>query len=154
MEQILSAVSHDIQEPLQLANRYAALLAQEYASRLDEDGQRMLQHLRSNTAAVQLLFDGLLEFSRLGRDRLRWEDVDLDVLCKEILDRFRLQLANLPWHDDTVFRVTRSLLDGEHPRLVQVEEFEGKGRSMTLEKPFASASVCLIELSPKGDKGP
>lgn len=43
-------------------------------------------------------------------------------------DAFRLSITNLPWEDDTIFTVTRSLLDAKHPRLVVVEKTVAKGR--------------------------
>ena len=61
---------------------------------------------------------------------------------------FKLNVANLPWEEDTNFQVTRFLLDGEH-NLTAVEEFSEKGRDLQLERPFNAASVCMIEINRK-----
>jgi hypothetical protein len=60
-------------------------------------------------------------------------------------DAFRLRAANLPWGEETPFRVRRRLLDGQH-RLEVVEEVSAKGKELVLERPLRPASVCLIEI--------
>lgn len=60
-------------------------------------------------------------------------------------DAFALRVGNLPWDEDTPFTVKRSLIDARH-RLETVEETTARGRSLTIDKPFSSASVCLIEI--------
>jgi len=62
-------------------------------------------------------------------------------------DSFRLEITNLPWDDATPFTLKRSLLNAEHRLLDTVEQSDGKGRALTLERPFASGSVCLLEIS-------
>jgi hypothetical protein len=62
-------------------------------------------------------------------------------------DGFRLEVSDLPWDETTPFTVKRSLLDDEHRRLDVVEESDGKGRALTIERPFKSGSVCLLEIS-------
>jgi len=58
---------------------------------------------------------------------------------------FRLRLRNLPWADGATVSIKRWLLDGEH-RLSLVEETRDTGSDITLERPFRSGSVCLVEL--------
>lgn len=60
-------------------------------------------------------------------------------------DKFQVKLSNLPWSNDTSFKVKRQLLDQGH-KLSIVEETFGKGRSFTMERPFGCAAVCVIEL--------
>ena len=60
-------------------------------------------------------------------------------------DAFALRVGNLPWDEDTPFTVKRSLINARH-RLETVEETTARGRSLTIDKPFSSASVCLIEI--------
>ena len=58
---------------------------------------------------------------------------------------FRLQLRHLPWAAKPVVSVRRWLLDGEH-RFSVVEEMRASGNEITMERPFRSGSVCLVEL--------
>jgi len=60
---------------------------------------------------------------------------------------FRLQLNNLPWPAHTRVSIKRWLLDDTH-RLSLVEEASATGHALTLERPFGSGSVCLVELRP------
>jgi len=56
-------------------------------------------------------------------------------------------IVHLALDDATPFTLMRSLLDGEHRRLDVVEQSDGKGRALTLERPFTSGAVCLLEIS-------
>jgi hypothetical protein len=62
-------------------------------------------------------------------------------------DAYRLEICNLPWDETTPLTVKRSLLNSEHRRLDVVEQYDGKGRKLTIERPFSSGSVCLLEIS-------
>jgi hypothetical protein len=58
---------------------------------------------------------------------------------------FRLRVEKLPWAADAKVAVKRWLLDADH-RFSVVEESTTSGDEITLERPFRSESVCLIEL--------
>ena len=61
-------------------------------------------------------------------------------------DKAALSITNLPWTDQTPFTVTRRLIDATHLFEV-VATGSGKGRTLTLEIPFAAGRVCLIEIA-------
>lgn len=58
---------------------------------------------------------------------------------------FRLQVDKLPWSADAKVAVKRWLIDADH-RFTVVEESTVSGQDLTLERPFRSESVCLVEL--------
>jgi len=60
-------------------------------------------------------------------------------------DRFRLRVTNPPWDGQTPFAVKLSLLDGKG-RLDVVDQQQTQGREITIENPFQSPSVCLVEI--------
>ncbi len=67
LEQLAFAVSHDLQEPLQLVSRHAQLLGERYRDRLGEDAERFLGHLTRNADRMQDMVDGVLKYFRAGR---------------------------------------------------------------------------------------
>lgn len=83
-EDVVRALSHDLQEPVQLVSRYARLLGERYRDRLGEDGERHLGHLVRSAERVQSMLDDLLEVARAGaRSRQR---VDLDSVVDEAVE--------------------------------------------------------------------
>ena len=94
-EQLLYAVSHDLQEPLQLVTRHAALLLDAYRDGLDETGTRFIHNLADNAQLMQSMLDDLLEYSRIGRLGPIITEVDLDEVVDEVLTLYRPKLREL-----------------------------------------------------------
>src|SRR5262249_39848693 len=80
------------------------VLQQEYSDKFDEEGQRLLNILRSNAATMGELIDGLLKFSHLGRQPLEQSDIDMKELVSSAFDevqdreknRVELRIHSLP----------------------------------------------------------
>ncbi|GAA4015728.1 ATP-binding protein [Actimicrobium antarcticum] len=71
--------SHDLKEPLRGISKYAHQLME--AGSPDEDDKRKLEGLLRLTLRMDSLLDSLLHFSRVGREELTLENVDMnDVL--------------------------------------------------------------------------
>ena len=83
LEAFSFSVSHDLKAPLRLLNGFAEILEQDYASALDEEGRRVLSVIRKGAVDMGLLIDGLLSFSRMGRQALSFEAVDMQSLVQE-----------------------------------------------------------------------
>ena len=79
-------VSHDLKAPLRGIASLADWLRQDYASRLDEEGQEMLQLLGGRVRRMNDLIDGVLQYSRVGRLREAKEPVDLNTVVLEAID--------------------------------------------------------------------
>ena len=94
-EQLLYAVSHDLQEPLQLVTRHAALLLDAYQDGLDETGTRFIHNLADNAKLMQSMLDDLLEYSRIGRLGPILAEVDLNEVVDEVLTLYRPKLREL-----------------------------------------------------------
>ena len=63
MEQLAAAVSHDLQDPLQLIAQYARLLMDRHARSLDNDAARLVSRVAESATRMQSMIDGILEFS-------------------------------------------------------------------------------------------
>ncbi len=64
-EKLVYAVSHDLQDPLQLARRYAEILNEDFENELGDSGAKVLGHLQFNLSRTQEMLDELLDYSRL-----------------------------------------------------------------------------------------
>ncbi|GLI37306.1 PAS domain-containing protein [Geobacter hydrogenophilus] len=86
METFCYTVSHDLRTPLRGIHGFSSILQQDYADRLDEEGQECLQRIGGAANRMGELIDDLLELSRVNRDELSRVPVDLTTLAGEIAD--------------------------------------------------------------------
>jgi light-regulated signal transduction histidine kinase (bacteriophytochrome) len=105
LEAFSYSVSHDLRAPLRAINGFATVLTQEHAKQLDEDGRRTLGIVRAEADRMGRLIDDLLEFSRMGRQAMLKNDVDMHTEAQTAFDRcvadtssrdIRLRLHSLP----------------------------------------------------------
>src|SRR2546430_838325 len=81
LERFSYSVSHDLRAPLRAINGYAQALFEDHAARLDDEGKRLLAVIRDSAKLGGELIDGLLSFSRVGRQTLARNAVDLSALA-------------------------------------------------------------------------
>lgn len=94
-QQLLYAVSHDLQEPLQLVTRHADLLKEAYSSALDAHGVRFMGNLVDNAHRMQTMLDDLLELSRLGKPAEVTREIDLNAVVDEVLAMYQPTLEEI-----------------------------------------------------------
>jgi len=78
------SISHDLRAPLRAIDGYSRMILRDQPDRLDNEGKRRLELIRTNTQIMGKLIDNLLSFSRLVRleltkSRLNMEDLINDV---------------------------------------------------------------------------
>jgi light-regulated signal transduction histidine kinase (bacteriophytochrome) len=102
---------------------YSHLVVEDYAARLDAEGQRLLGVISREALRMSQLIDDLLAFSRVGRQRVEWTNVDMTAvalsgfqgLIAALLTKApQLNIKTLPpaWGDSAMLRqVFVNLLD-------------------------------------------
>ena len=83
LEAFSFTVSHDLRAPLRAIDGFSRMLQEDYAGKLDENGQHLLRTIRANSQRMGALIDDLLGFAQLGRARLNTARVDMGVLVRE-----------------------------------------------------------------------
>ena len=83
LEAFSYTVSHDLRAPLRAIDGFSKLLFEDYHSKLDAEGQRLLEVIRNSTVKMGKLVDGLLAFSRLGRQVMGSSMIDMEELARE-----------------------------------------------------------------------
>jgi signal transduction histidine kinase len=91
LEAFSYSVSHDLRWPLRAIDGYSRILIDEYGSRLDPKAQRYLHSMRTSTQQMDRLVEDLLAFSRLGRQPLKKQQVDLAELVRLALGELESQ---------------------------------------------------------------
>jgi light-regulated signal transduction histidine kinase (bacteriophytochrome) len=87
LEAFCYSVSHDLRSPLRSIASFAQILLQDYGSKLDDEGKRIMGVIQLETGRMGRLVDGLLSFSRLGRQPLRKSVVDVTALVNSVLEK-------------------------------------------------------------------
>jgi PAS domain S-box-containing protein len=89
LEAFAYSVSHDLRAPLRSMDGFSKVLADRYATSLDERGLRYLQHIRDAAREMGQLIDALLRLARLTRSEMRWQRVDLSHTARSLAEGLR-----------------------------------------------------------------
>jgi light-regulated signal transduction histidine kinase (bacteriophytochrome) len=89
LEAFSYSVSHDLRAPLRALDGFSRILLEDYADQLDEDARDYLQIVRDNATQMGHLVDDLLAFSRLSRQTLETENIDMAVLVQRLMHDVR-----------------------------------------------------------------
>jgi light-regulated signal transduction histidine kinase (bacteriophytochrome) len=92
LEAFTYSISDDMRGPLRAIDGFSRVLLEEYADKMDLEGKRLLNIIRSNAHSLSELIDGLLAFSRLGRQPLDQTDINMKELAKNTFEE--VQEAN------------------------------------------------------------
>ena len=89
LEAFSYSVSHDLRAPLRSIDGFSQALLEDYASQLDGDGQDYLNRVRNNAQRMGQLIDDMLQLSRVSRDDMRYEDVDMQEIALQVIESLR-----------------------------------------------------------------
>src|SRR6059036_2827365 len=92
LEAFTYSISDDMRGPLRAIDGFTRVLMEEYPSKVDAEGKRLLNIVRSNARSMSELIDGLLTFSHLGRQPLDQVDVNMSEVAKAVFGE--IQFAN------------------------------------------------------------
>lgn len=84
LESFSYSVSHDLRAPLRSIDGFSEILQQEYLAKVDEEGKDVIKTIRNNTHQMENLIDDLLAFSRLGRQPVATQIVNMKRMVHEV----------------------------------------------------------------------
>ena len=84
LKEFAYVVSHDLKAPLRAISSLSQWLATDYKDALDEAGQQHIQLLVSRVGRMHNFIEGILEYSRIGRIKIKKENIDLNQLINDI----------------------------------------------------------------------
>lgn len=93
LEDLAYIVSHDLREPLRGINNFSTLLLEDYGDKIDQDGQFMLQTLRSLSKRQEAQIVSVLNYSRVGRVELEESLIDSNEIVMETLAALTISIA-------------------------------------------------------------
>ncbi len=83
------SVSHDLRAPLRHINGFSAILSEELGSEVSPQCHGYLQRITAASNRMGRLIDDLLELSRINREPLKLERVNLSAIATEIVAMLR-----------------------------------------------------------------
>ena len=86
LEAFSYSVSHDLRAPLRAIDGFVRIVQEDYESRLDPEGRRLLGVISSETNRMGQLIDDLLTFARASRRQMQSETIDMTTLVKAVFN--------------------------------------------------------------------
>ncbi len=91
LEAFSYSVAHDLRAPLRSIDGFSRALLEDYGPQLDETARDYLGRVRAASQRMGELIDDLLQLSRLTRQPLRTQEVDLSALARRVVEQLRQQ---------------------------------------------------------------
>jgi light-regulated signal transduction histidine kinase (bacteriophytochrome) len=82
-------VSHDLQSPLRMVTGFLELLEKKYGDKLDASAKQYIDFAVKGAYKMNDLVFDLLEYSRLNPDPGQLTEVDLNVIMKEVKEKYQ-----------------------------------------------------------------
>jgi signal transduction histidine kinase len=89
LEAFCYSVSHDLRAPLRSIDGFSHALLEDCAEQLDEEGNQLLNRIRSASHLMARLIEDLLNLSRTTRIEMSKQVIDLSELGQMIINRLR-----------------------------------------------------------------
>jgi signal transduction histidine kinase len=81
LEAFAYSVSHDLRAPLRAVDGFSKFVLEDYENKLDSEGKRLLNLIRSNIQKMDLLITDLLALSRVTRGELSFSGIDMTQMA-------------------------------------------------------------------------
>lgn len=85
LDEFAYIASHDLKEPLRGLNNNALFLEEDYEELLGDDGKSRLERIRYLCGRMEQLVDDLLYYSRIGRQELAVQRVNLNAIVDDVI---------------------------------------------------------------------
>jgi len=85
LEAFSYSISHDLRAPLRAIIGFAAILEEDYHSKLDDEAKRITAVIKSSTLKMGHLIDDLLAFSRMARQDIKKTTISTKAMANEVI---------------------------------------------------------------------
>ncbi|MGL6341356.1 MAG: ATP-binding protein, partial [Waterburya sp.] len=86
LEQFAYITSHDLKAPLRAIANLSEWIEEDLQDKLDDDTRYNMNLLRGRVYRLENLINGLLDYSRVGRQKFESQSVDVGKMLTEIID--------------------------------------------------------------------
>ncbi len=86
LEAFSYSVSHDLRSPVRSVMGFVKIINNEYAKSLSPDVKDLFAHIETGSRRMNSIIDSLLILAKYGKEKLRLEKVDLNLLFQSVWD--------------------------------------------------------------------
>jgi PAS domain S-box-containing protein len=86
LESFAYSVSHDLRAPLRAIDGFSKFVLEDYESKLDTEGKRLLNLIRTSTQKMDQLITDLLDLSRVTMNELNYSAIDMTQMAISIFN--------------------------------------------------------------------
>jgi len=107
LEAFSYSVSHDLRAPLRHINGFVDLLLNRFYDTLPDKARHYLDNIANSSRQMGVLIDDLLQFSRTGRQEMRFAEQDMNSIVQEVLELVKQDnpKRNIEWRIASLPRV-------------------------------------------------
>ena len=117
LERFAYVASHDLQEPLRMVTSFLQLLEKRYKDKLDQKAHEYIEFAVDGAERMKQLILDLLEYSRVNTSANEQEEVDLNVIVKDL----KLTYSNtLKANGGTIVSNDLPVIKGSKTQILQV----------------------------------
>jgi PAS domain S-box-containing protein len=116
LESFSYSVSHDLRAPLRSLDGFSQAILEDYAALLNEQGKNYLNRIRAASQKMAHLIDDLLRLSRISRQAMRYETVDLSEMVGSIGKDMLSEYPSIPYQ----MKITPGILVKADSALIRI----------------------------------
>ena len=139
LQDFVHVAAHDLKTPVRGIGTLADWIVGDYGDKLDDGGRENIRLLKARVIRIDNLIDGMLQFSKIVRNRQNEQETDLNSLVSDVIERIKpgnsIEIAV-----DSLPRVT---CEREH--MVQVFENLLSNAVAFMDKPKGLIKVGCVE---------
>ncbi len=93
LETFAYSVSHDLRAPLRAIDGFSRILMEDYADKLDPEGQRLFNMVRDTTVKLGRMIDDVLAFSSADRTEMKIVPLSMEALVGDAIKDLEIATA-------------------------------------------------------------
>jgi light-regulated signal transduction histidine kinase (bacteriophytochrome) len=139
LQDFVHIAAHDLKTPVRGIGTLADWIISDYGDKLDEQGREQVRLLKARVIRIDLLVDGIVQFSRIVRTKKNDQQVKLNELMSEIINKLK-PADNIEISVDSLPGVTC-----EYKHISQVFENLLSNATAFMDKPKGLIKVGCVE---------
>jgi PAS domain S-box-containing protein len=140
LQDFAHVTAHDLKSPLRAIGALANWISTDYADKFDEDGREQMELLMDRVKRMHNLIEAILQYSRVGREKERHVQVNLNELVPTIID-----MVAPPRNITITTENQLPVIECEETRIIQIFQNLLSNAVKYLDKPQGQIRIGCVE---------